>query len=78
MVPDILSVCPLAHYRMNIYLSNGSTVILNLEKKLRTIRFSALRDRALFESASTDGKSVRWNELVEISTSEIFDMIKNS
>lgn len=73
-MPDILSIQPMEDYRMKISLSNGSTIVLNLKTKLRTVRFSPLRDKTLFDGATTDGRSIRWNELIEISTTEIFDI----
>ena len=77
-MPDIISIRPMDGYFMEVKFSNGSTVILNLEKKLRTVRFSPLRDKGLFQSAATDGNSIRWNELIEISATEVFDIAKKN
>lgn len=76
-MPSIIGICPMENYLMEVKFSNGNTVILNLANKLNTIRFRQLQDKKLFESATTDGNSIRWNELIEISTTEVFDIVQN-
>lgn len=76
-MPGILGIRPLEGYRMEVRLDNGNVVILNLESKLRTARFRQLRDKRLFDSATTDGDSIRWNDLVEISITEILEMLQS-
>ncbi len=76
-MPTIICIRPMENYRMEVEFSNGSIVILNLENKLHTIRFSALRDRKLFESATTDGISILWNKMLEISATEVFEIAKS-
>ena len=73
----ILSIRPLDGYRMEINFLNGSTVILNLQNKLHTIRFAPLKDISLFNSAVTDGESIIWNSLLEISTTEILQLVQD-
>jgi|GEM_PF-1152576 len=76
-MPTILSIRPLDGYMMEINFLNGNTVILNLQNKLRTIRFAPLKDKNLFDSAVTDGESVIWNSLLEISTTEILQLVQD-
>lgn len=76
-MPGILGIRPLEGYRMEVRLDNGNVVILNLESKLRTARFRQLRDKKLFDSAITDGESIRWNDLVEISITEILEILQS-
>jgi hypothetical protein len=71
-VPRILSIRPLEKYRLEVSFSNGNTVILDFKSKLSTIRFQPLKDPSLFQRAVTDGESIRWSELIEISTTEVF------
>ena len=73
-MPAILGVHPMGEYLMEIRLNNGSTVILNLADKMSTIRFSPLQDRKLFESATTDGRKIRWDDYTEMSVDEIFEI----
>lgn len=70
----ILSIQPLEGYRMEINFVNGNSVILNMTNKIRTIRFEPLNDKSLFDSAVTDGESIIWNSMIEVSTTELFQL----
>jgi DNA polymerase III delta prime subunit len=70
----IKSVAPKDDYRLDVLLDNGSSVTLNLESRLQTIRFGMLADRAFFERATTDGNYIRWDNMIEISVSELFQL----
>ena len=70
-MPSIVSICPLDGYHIDVHFSNGKTVTLDLTQKINTIRFRPLSDKTLFESAVTDGESIFWNALIELSTTEI-------
>lgn len=63
----IKSVAPLDNYCLEIGLDNGSTIILNLESRLGTIRFGILTDRNFFKKAATDGICITWEGKSEIS-----------
>jgi hypothetical protein len=63
-------------YRLEVVLDSGSTIILNLESKLSTARFSMLREESFFKKVSTDGNFVRWDDKLEISLSELFQLIQ--
>ncbi|NTV89571.1 MAG: DUF2442 domain-containing protein [Clostridiales bacterium] len=75
-MPGILSVTPLEGYCMQVDFNNGDSLILDLSNKLATIRFEPLSDKRLFKAAITDGKSIVWNDMIEISTTELFNMAK--
>lgn len=77
-MPTILSVRPLEGYKMEINFVNGNSVILNMANKLRTIRFEPLKDKGLFDRAVTDGESIIWNNMIEISTTEVFQLAQGS
>lgn len=47
-------------YRLYIELYNGHAIILNMESKLNTFRFSPLANKDVFAKAYTDGFSVIW------------------
>jgi hypothetical protein len=55
-------------------MENGSSVVLNLESRLQTVRFGVLADRELFNRAATDGTYIRWDKKVEISVDEVFQL----
>lgn len=73
-MPTIRSIRPLEGYQMEINFVNSDTVILDMTNKLRSIRFEPLKDKSLFDSAVTDGESIIWNSMIEISTTEVFQL----
>ena len=73
---EIKEVKPRENYQLEVLLSNGGSVTLNLKPKLETIRFGLLRDEAFFHSAETDGTVIRWGNKVELSAGEVFELIK--
>lgn len=75
---DILShikrVVPQADYKLEIMFENGSSLILNMENKLGTVRFGMLSNKEFFQQAITDGNYVKWDNKIEISASEVFQL----
>ncbi len=63
-------------YRLEVILDNGSNIVLNMQPKLHTMRFGLLRNPEFFQCAKTDGSMIFWNQKVELSISEVFEMIK--
>jgi hypothetical protein len=74
MVIRIKSVAPKEDYRLQVELDNGSSIVLNLESRLSTIRFGLLSDKEFFKKVSTDGICISWEGKIEISLSEIFQL----
>lgn len=70
----ITGLVPREDYRLEVRLDNGSSVTLNLESRLETIRFGQLSDKELFMQAVTDGNFIRWDNKVEISINELFQL----
>lgn len=71
---QIKEVVPKDNYRLEVLLENGSSITLNMESRLGTIRFGFLADKAFFNRATTDGKYIRWDNKIEISVSEVFQL----
>ncbi|HWP98083.1 MAG TPA: hypothetical protein VN426_14655 [Syntrophomonadaceae bacterium] len=67
-------VVPREDYRLEVPFDNGSTVILNLEGRLSTVRFGLLRDKNFFARVTTDGNYIKWEDKIEISVSEVFQL----
>jgi hypothetical protein len=61
-------------FHLEVQFDNGSSVLLNLESRLGTIRFGMLSDNEFFKSVTTDGFFIRWGNKVEISISEVFQL----
>ena len=71
---QIKKVVPKEDYNLNVFLDNGSCIILNLESRLGTVRFGMLADKDFFQQATTDGSYIRWGNLIEISVNELFQL----
>lgn len=74
---QIKSVTPRNDYKLEVLLENGSSIVLNLESRLKTVRFGMLEDKELFRKAATDGSYIRWGDLIEISVTEVFQLAKS-
>jgi hypothetical protein len=61
-------------YKLEVLLDNDSSIILNLKSRLGTIRFNLLTDREFFSRATTDGSFIHWEDKVEISVNELFQL----
>lgn len=70
----IRAVVPKDDYCLEVQLENGSSVILNLESRLQTLRFGMLSDKEFFKKATTDGICISWDDKIEISMSEVFQL----
>lgn len=71
---NIIEVRTKENYCLEVRMENGSSVVLNLESRLQTVRFGVLADRELFNRAVTDGTYIRWDKKVEISVDEVFQL----
>lgn len=70
----IKKVIPKENCCLEVLLENGSSVVVNLESRLQTVRFGILADRELFCRAETDGTYIRWDKKLEISIDEVFQL----
>ena len=70
----ITRVVPKEDYRLEVQLDNGSSISLNLKSRLETIRFGMLSDKEFFKTATTDGICIRWDNKIEISVNEVFQL----
>ena len=73
-VRQIKAVMPMDDFRLEVVLDNGSSVILNMENRLQTVRFGMLSDKEFFRTVTTDGTCVHWGNKIEISAIEVFEL----
>lgn len=73
---QIKSVIPKSGYRLEVRLENDNSIILDFTDRLHTVRFGMLADKAFFQRAATDGDFVRWDNKIEISVSEVFQLVQ--
>ncbi len=72
----ITQVKPLEDYCLEIQFENGSSIILCLRDRLSTVRFGLLEDEAFFHTVSTNGNCIRWGNKLELSVSEIVQLVQ--
>lgn len=61
---------------LTVRLDNGCAITVDLKDKLRTARFSLVRDGAVFAAAATDVKTVFWPGGLSVDLDEILDLAK--
>lgn len=54
------SAKPLPGYRLELVFQNGSTAVINMERRVKTFRFSRLETETVFASAKAEGDKVVW------------------
>lgn len=70
----ITSVMPKDNYKLEVFLDNESSITLNLESRLQTVRFGMLAEKEFFKRVTTDGCCIRWDDKIEISLTEVFQL----
>lgn len=53
-------VTPLRDYRLKLTFLNGSTAVVNMEKRVHTLRFARIAPAATFATARAEGDKVVW------------------
>ena len=71
-------VHPLKDYRLELVFINGSRAVVNMEKRIRTIRFSKLTSQKLFMTAKAAGDRIVWSdgtETLSVYANDILDLM---
>ena len=63
------------HYLVTVRFANHHSIILDMQEKIKTARFSNLCDYALFYQATTDGRAILWPNGTSIATNEIVELL---
>ena len=75
----IKSVRALPDYQLEVVMETGAVVNLDFHTRLRSVRFGALEDEALFGSVRTDGNYLLFSDgnrdRVQIGAKELMDMV---
>ncbi len=53
-------VKPLPGFRLELLFQNGSSAIVNMEHRIKTLRFSQLSSEQIFATARAEGDKVVW------------------
>ena len=56
------AVRPLPDYRLELAFQNGSTAVVNMEQRMRTLRFARLAPAQVFATARAEGDKVVWQD----------------
>jgi hypothetical protein len=75
-VSPIVKVVPLEDFQIEVFLENGSRVILNMKSRIKTIRFGMLADKDFFQKVTTNGQYILWDNKIEISVTELFQLVQ--
>ena len=59
------SVRALPGYRLELAFENGSTAVVNMAKRVQTIRFSRIASPEVFSTARAEGEKVVWSDAGE-------------
>ncbi len=55
-------VTPLKDYRLELFFQNGSTAVVNMERRVQTLRFARIAPREVFATARAEGDKVVWSD----------------
>lgn len=56
------AVAPLPDYRLALTFRNGSSAVVNMERRVRTLRFARLASPQVFATVKADGDRVVWQD----------------
>ena len=62
MSTSLTEVKALPRYRIRLDFRNGSTALVNMEQRVRTLRFSCLSSEEMFATAKAEGDKVVWTD----------------
>lgn len=72
----IRSIAPLENYHLFLEMTTGSIAIIDISKRFHSIRFAALQDKKLFQTAVTNGNYVIWGDgLIKVDVKELLDIL---
>ena len=71
----ISQVVPGEEHCITVRFDNHHSVILNMAGKMRTVRFSGLKNETVFRAVRTDGNSIHWPGGISVAISEILEII---
>ncbi len=71
----ILLVQPLEDGQLRLEMKNGSILMLDMEKRLHTIRYSSLKEPEVLKSARTDGENLFFGDVLKIDVEELTNLV---
>ena len=68
------TVAPLPDYRLALTFRNGSSAVVNMERRVRTLRFARLASPQVFRSVKAEGDKVVWADEKFENQQKLFDI----
>lgn len=62
MGAGLKAATPLANYRLRLAFQNGSTAMVNMARRVKTLRFARLAPPETFATARAEGDRVVWTD----------------
>ena len=62
MYEILKSVTPLPGYRLELAFQNGSEAVINMERRVKTIRYAQIASSKVFATARAEGDKVVWKD----------------
>ena len=56
------SVTPMTGFRLELAFQNGSRAVINMEKRVGTLRFARIASEKVFATAKAEGDKVVWSD----------------
>ncbi len=56
------AVKPLPDYRLELVFQNGSIAVINMKRRIETLRFARLASAQVFATARAEGDKVVWQD----------------
>ena len=78
MSEALVAVHPIEDYCLQLTFRNGSTAMVNMENRIKTLRFARLASPEVFRSVRAEGDKIIWtdgNDTISIYTNEILDIM---
>ena len=76
MDSSLIKVTPLPGYRLELQFMNGSVALVNMARRINTLRFARLADREVFFTARASENKVVWSDghyKISVFCSELLD-----
>ena len=73
----LIELQPLDNYRLRLVFRNGSTAVVNMENRVRSLRFSRLTSPELFRTAKAAGDRIIWSDGRETVSAYVSEIIES-
>jgi hypothetical protein len=79
MGTTVLRLDVLPDYQLRLFFLNGSEAVINMRRRVKSLRFRCLAERKLFETARLERDEVVWDDggkMIRASVNELLDTMQ--